>query len=74
MEPVVKVLLKTYDADTKQDMAQFIHQATVRREIVVKHILLMKRLGHRAYRHVKETQVKQRAQVLPAGRSGSHGI
>ena len=63
---VVSVLLKTSDADDSETFsARLIHQAMVRRDVVVKLIASTKRRGHRAYRHVCMDAVKHRAQQLP---------
>ena len=64
---VVSVLLKTANAiDSDKDLARLIHQAMVRRDVVVKLIASMKRRGHRAYRHVEMDDVQRRARDLPA--------
>ena len=41
------------------------HQAVVRRDVVVQLIASMKKRGHRGYRHVCIDDVEGRAQVLP---------
>lgn len=46
-------------------MKDFIHQARVRRDVVVKHILAAKARKHRAYVGVDEASVRQRAVHLP---------
>ena len=63
----VSVLLKsTADAtESDKDLARLIHQAMVRRDVVVELIASMKRRGHRAYRHVLMEDVKRRAEHLP---------
>ena len=67
---VVSVLLKTADADdSEKGLARLIHQAMVRRDVVVKLIASMKRRGHRAYKHVQMEQVRERAELLP-----QHGV
>ena len=48
---VVRVLLKTNKAGktSEADINTLLHQATVRREVVIQLILDMRRLGHPAY-------------------------
>ena len=41
------------------------HQAIVRRDVVVQFILSMKKRGHRGYRNVSIEDVQSRAQALP---------
>ena len=66
----VNVLLKTSDEDdTKESLAKFIHQALVRREVVVTLIENAVERGHRAYRHLDMHRVRQKAQELP-----EHGV
>ena len=63
---VVSILLKTAGGDDDgQASARFIHQATVRRQVVIKVIEELKRRGHSAYVNVDLEDVKQRAQALP---------
>ena len=45
----------------KKNLPKFIHQATVRRAIVVRHIKDMKRRGHKAYQHVNMERVREKA-------------
>ena len=52
------------DADDKAS-ARLVHQARVRRSVVVYLIEEMKRRGHRAYKHVDMDVVRDRAQGLP---------
>ena len=63
---VVQILLKTNDEDKRDNLKNFIHQARVNREKVVRLILSMKRRGHRAYVHLDEEVVRRRAEKLPA--------
>ena len=49
---VVSILLKTSEEDNPRSMAAFIHQAFVRRHVVIELIEGAKRRGHRAYRGV----------------------
>ena len=51
--------------DDRQASARFIHQATVRRQVVIKLIEELKGRGHSAYVNVDLEDVKQRAQALP---------
>ena len=62
----VSILLKTAGggADEKSS-ARLIHQARVRRSVVVALIEEMQRRGHRAYKHVDMTEVRERAGSLP---------
>ena len=63
---VVQVLLKTSRDEVKEaGVSSFIHQARVRRHVVVKAILEAKRRGHRAYVLVDEAAVRNKAQELP---------
>ena len=63
---VVSVLLKTADAiESDKDLERLVHQAMVRRDVVVKLIASMKRRRHRAYRHVIMDDVGRRAEALP---------
>ena len=62
---VVQVLLKVSDATTKENLPKFIHQATVRRDVVKHHIKKMIARGHRAYAHMDEAGVDARAERLP---------
>ena len=45
-------------------MARFIHQAMVRRSVVVKLIEIMKKCGHRAYKHIDKNEVIAKASAL----------
>ena len=62
---VVQVLLKTHDSNDKDALARFIHQARVRRRVVVNRILEAKARGHRAYALVDAARVRAKALVLP---------
>ena len=63
---VVSISLKTAGSDEdEQTSARFIHQATVRRKVVVDLIEEMQRRGHSAYKHVDMEAVKKRAEALP---------
>ena len=46
-------------------MKSLIHQANVRRSVVVNLILDMKAFGHPSYQHVREEEVRERAAALP---------
>ncbi len=61
MSDFVSVLLKTNDEDSKESMAAFIHQAIVRRHVVVELIESMQRRGHRAYAKVNLEKMRARA-------------
>ena len=55
---VVSMLLETSKQDDADvDMAHFIHQAMVRRSVVVKLIETMKKRGHRAYKTIDMNEV-----------------
>ena len=59
----VSVILKTQDNDDVdgQSLARFIHQAIVRRDVVVRLIDNARRRGHRAYRDIDMTKVVAKA-------------
>ena len=61
----VSILLKTSEEDNPKSMASFIHQARVRRDVVVKLIEGAKARGHRAYRLVDMDRVRLKAEGLP---------
>ena len=61
MKSVVQVLLKCNDSAQKKNLPKFIHQATVRRAVVVRHIEDMKNRGHRGYLHVNMEKVHAKA-------------
>ena len=65
---LVRVLLKTNRKGKTSDaeIKNLIHQANVRREVVVNLILDMKRLGHPSFAGVDEEGVCLRAAALPA--------
>ena len=66
----VSALLKTSDeGDTEESLAKFIHQALVRRDVVISLIENAWRRGHPAYRHLDMDRVRQRAQAFP-----EHGV
>ena len=64
---VVRVLLKTNKSGktTADEIKNLIHQANVRREVVVQLILDMKRLGHPSFQRAEEEAVRQAAAELP---------
>ena len=63
---VVSILLKSAGGDNdKKAHAKLIHQATVRRHIVVRLIEEMKQRGHKAYVTLDMDQVKVKASSLP---------
>ena len=61
----VSVLLKTSEQDNPEDLAKFIHQAVVRRHVVLELIANAKARGHRAYRCVDMSAVEAKAARLP---------
>ena len=61
----VSILLKTNDDNDPAAAAQLIHQAHVRRDVVIKLIEGMVARKHRAYMSVNMASVKQKAQLLP---------
>ena len=66
----VSILLKTSDeGDTKEALVKFIHQALVRRDVVIELIANAKARGHRAYRHLDMERVIEKAGQLP-----EHGV
>ena len=63
---IVSVLLKASgDDEDVGALSKFIHQATVRRSIVVSLIQGAKERGHRAYVHLDMGEVTRKAQALP---------
>ncbi|CAE7598782.1 unnamed protein product [Symbiodinium sp. CCMP2592] len=66
---VVRVLLKTNKTGktSEAEIKTLLHQATVRREVVVNLILDMQRLGHPAFQHLREAAVREAAEQLPEG-------
>ena len=63
LRSVVQVLLKCNASTQKKNLPKFIHQATVRSEVVVRHIGDMKRRGHRGYIHVDMKKVEEKARA-----------
>ena len=58
----VSVLLKTSDeGDTKESLARFVHQAIVRRDVVIRLIEEMHLCGHRSYSTLDMHRVRQKA-------------
>ena len=66
---VVSVILKTSDEENPEGMANFIHQALVRRDVVVQLITDAKNRGHVAYKDIDLTRVRLKAAELPV-----HGV
>ena len=62
---LVSAVLKTSEEDNPRAMAKFVHQAFVRRDVVVKLIEGAKSRGHRAYRSVDMERVRTKARELP---------
>ena len=64
---VVRVILKTNKEGKTSDaeVKSLIHQANVRRSVVVNLILDMKAFGHPSYQGVSEDAVRERAAALP---------
>ena len=66
MTHVVSILLKTSVGDySEQSTSRFIHQALVRRHVVIKLIGTMKTRGHSAYKHIDMDHVREKAEGLP---------
>ena len=62
----VSVILKSNDPIENPDsLSKFIHQAVVRRQVVIDLILGALERGHRGYQHLDSESVKLRAQSLP---------
>ena len=63
----VSILLKTSDeGDTKESLTKFIHQALVRRDVVVDLIEKAQKRGHRAYKNIDMQRVRAKAaETLP---------
>ena len=66
---IVSVLLKTSEEDNPTSLAAFVHQAFVRRHVVIDLIENAKRRGHRAYRLVDMARARANADALP-----EHGV
>ena len=64
---IVRVLLKTNKTGktTDAEIKTLLHQATVRRDVVVQLILDMKRLGHPSFQQLQEGAVRAAAARLP---------
>jgi hypothetical protein len=61
----ISVLIKTHDEHDTLSMAQFVHQALVRRDVVLQLIRGAKNRGHRAYANVDMERAHAKAQLLP---------
>ena len=61
----VAIMLKTKDDDDPKSVAQLIHQAQVRRRVVVQLIDGARARGHRAYLCVNMDRVREKANRLP---------
>ena len=64
---VVRVILKANKQGdtTEAEVNSLIHQANIRRSVIVNLILDMKAFGHQSYQYVREEEVRERAAVLP---------
>ena len=62
---IVQILLKTNDDQKRAGLVNYIHQARVRRAVVVQSILDAKRRKHRAYILVDEVKLRRKAENLP---------
>ncbi|CAE7244158.1 pfh1 [Symbiodinium natans] len=64
---IVRVLLKTNKTrkTTASELKTLIHQATVRREVVIQLILDMKKSGHPAFQKIQAETVRRAASNLP---------
>ena len=65
LSDIVSVVLQTSEEDNPRAMAKFVHQAFVRRDVVVQLIEGAKNRGHRAYRSVDMSRVVAKARELP---------
>ena len=61
----VSILLKTSEEDDPKSMSRFIHQALVRRGVVVQLIDGMRRRGHKSYKNLDMRRVHEKAKGLP---------
>eukprot|EP00972_Heterocapsa_arctica_P014295 2103701-Heterocapsa_arctica.AAC.1 len=61
----VSILLKTNEEEDPASMANFIHQAVVRRDVVISLIEGAKLRGHRGYKDIDMARVRIKAQALP---------
>ena len=70
----VSVLLKTSDeGDTKESLARFVHQAIVRRDVVIRLIEEMHLCGHRSYAAIDMHRVRNKAkESLPTNGVPEH--
>ncbi|CAE7407650.1 anks1b [Symbiodinium sp. CCMP2592] len=66
---VARVLLKTNKTGktSETEIKTLLHQATVRRDVVVNLIHDMQRLGHPAFQHLRMADVREAASQLPEG-------
>ena len=55
----VSILLKTSEEDDPKSMSRFVHQALVRRAVVIQLIDGMRRRGHRSYKHLDMDRVRE---------------
>ena len=61
----VSILLKTFDDELAETMAKVVHQALVRRHVVLQLIQGAKNRGHKAYVNVDMERARVKAQNLP---------
>ena len=71
LSSMVQVLLKVSDATTKDNLPKFIHQARVRRRVVLHQLRKMKDRGHRAYVKLDLARAEAKASVFDASDDGS---
>ena len=69
LRDLVSIILKTCEEDSPKSMSAFIHQAVVRRHVVVMLIENAKMRGHKAYKSIDMQKVKLKANGLP-----EHGV
>ena len=67
LSDVVRVILKTNKTGqtSQADLKNLIHQARVRRHVVVQLILDMRRCGHPCFQDIQEEKVREKAVSLP---------
>ncbi|CAE7555755.1 pfh1 [Symbiodinium sp. CCMP2592] len=67
LSDVVRVILKTNKTGqtSEADLKNLIHQARVRRHVVVQLILDMRRCGHPSFQEIQEEKMREKASSLP---------
>jgi hypothetical protein len=71
LSSMVQVLLKVSDATTKDNLPKFIHQARVRRRVVLHQLRKMKDRGHRAYVKLDLRKAEEKASAFDSSEDGA---